>query len=86
MKERWVAFKIGVDRAHFKSYGDFSLEFGIVYYVGTPDYNFYMDMQQSINLEIHEQFEKEHFEFAYPTQTVFMRQSAQKLPVTCSDH
>lgn len=64
------------DRAHFKAYGDFSLEFEIVYYVSTPDYNVYMDIQQSINLEIHEQFEKQRIEFAYPTQTVFMRQSA----------
>jgi small-conductance mechanosensitive channel len=45
------------DRAHFKSYGDFSLIFEIVYYVDTPDYNMYMDIHQAVNLGIHQQFE-----------------------------
>jgi len=64
------------DRAHFKSYGDFSLVFEIVYYVISPDYNLYMDIQESINLGIHEQFENEGIEFAYPTQTLFLKRSA----------
>jgi len=64
------------DRAHFKSYGDFSLVFEIVYYVNSADYNMYMDIQQSINLGIHEQFENEAIDFAYPTQTLFLKQSA----------
>jgi len=61
-----------VDRVHFKKYGDFSLIFEIVYYIGTNDYNVYMDTQQTINLTIKEQFEKEQIKFAYPTQTVFL--------------
>ena len=60
------------DRAHFKSFGDFSLDFEVVYYVLSPDYNTYMDKQQSINLKIFELFEKEQIEFAFPTQTVFV--------------
>ena len=60
------------DRSHFKSYGDFSLVFETVYYVLSSDYNRYMDVQQSINLQIFEQFGKEGIEFAYPTQTVFV--------------
>jgi small-conductance mechanosensitive channel len=31
-----------------------------------------MDIQQAINLEIFEVFEKEGIEFAFPTQTVFI--------------
>jgi small-conductance mechanosensitive channel len=58
------------DRAHFASYGDFSLNFEVVYYVMSPDYNIYMDRQQEINLSIFEAFEKENIEFAYPTQTI----------------
>jgi len=58
------------DRTHFASYGDFSLNFEIVYYVGDRDYNKYMDIQQEINLKIYEAFEKEKIEFAFPTQTV----------------
>lgn len=60
------------DRSHFQSYGDFSLDFETVYYVLAPDYNLYMDCQEAINLKIHERFEAEGIEFAYPTQTLFL--------------
>lgn len=61
------------DRAHFKEFGDFSLNYEIVYYIDSPDYNQYMDTQESINLAIKEAFEKEGIEFAYPTQTLFVK-------------
>jgi len=64
---------IRFDRSHFQQYGDFSLNFETVYYVLGPDYNIYMDIQQAINLFIHEHFEKEGIEFAYPTQTLFVQ-------------
>jgi small-conductance mechanosensitive channel len=60
------------DRGHFASYGDFSLNFEFVYYVLSPDYNKYMDTQQTINLRIYEEFEKRGLEFAFPTQTLFL--------------
>ncbi|MCP5518518.1 MAG: mechanosensitive ion channel family protein [Verrucomicrobiales bacterium] len=60
------------DRCHFKEYGSFALNFETVYYVGVPDYAVYMDIQQAINLRIHEAFEREAIEFAYPTQTLFV--------------
>jgi small-conductance mechanosensitive channel len=60
------------DRAHFSSYGDFSLNFEVVYYVLSRDYNKYMDIQQEINFRIKEEFEKRGIEFAYPTQTLFL--------------
>lgn len=60
------------DRAHFFSYGDFSLVFEIVYYVIGSDYNKYMDIQQEINFKIKEEFEKRRIEFAYPTQTLYV--------------
>ena len=63
------------DRAHFSSYGDFSLIFEVVYYVIGSDYNKYMNIQQEINLEIMEEFEKRRIEFAYPTQTIFLEKS-----------
>jgi len=61
-----------LDRAHFSSYGDFSLDFEVVYYVNGRDYNKYMDIQQEINFKIKEEFEKRGIEFAYPTQTLFL--------------
>jgi small-conductance mechanosensitive channel len=60
------------DRAHFKSFGDFSLGFEVVYYVLSPDYNIYMDTQQNINIQILELFEERKIEFAFPTQTLFL--------------
>jgi len=63
------------DRAHFYSYGNFSLDFEIVYYVLSGDYNKYMDIQQAINLAIFEEFEKRGIEFAYPTQTLFVEKT-----------
>lgn len=63
------------DRAHFMSYGDFSLIFEIVYFVMKPDYNLHMDIQQAINLKIFEVFARDEIEFAYPTQTVVVRES-----------
>ncbi len=61
------------DRAHFQAFGDFSLAFEAVYYVLTNDYNVYMDIQQQVYLTIFDRFEKEGIEFAYPTQTLYMR-------------
>lgn len=63
------------DRSHFSNYGNFSLNFETVYYVIGADYNKYMDIQQSINLKIYDEFSKRGIEFAYPTQTVFLEQN-----------
>ena len=60
------------DRAHFFKYGDFSLDFEVVYYVGSSDYIIYMDIQQDINLKLYRAFEEMGVEFAYPTQTLYM--------------
>jgi len=61
-----------IDRVHFNKFGDFSLNFEVVYYLNSSDYNKYMDTQQEINLAIKERFEKEGIEMAYPTQTIFV--------------
>ena len=60
------------DRIHFKEFGDFSLNFEIVYHMKIGDYAKYMDTQQEINFKIREAFEKEGIEMAFPTQTVFL--------------
>jgi small-conductance mechanosensitive channel len=64
--------QIRFDRAHFSSYGDFSLDFEIVYWVLDRDYALYMGIQQEINLALYRKFEEEGIEFAYPTQTLFV--------------
>ncbi len=58
------------DRVHFNRYGDFSLDYEVVFFVDTPDYNTYMDILQQINLDIYEKFASEKIDFAFPTQTL----------------
>lgn len=58
------------DRAHFSSFGQFSLTFEVVYYILSADYNLYMDRQQAIYLEILHAFKREGIQFALPTQTL----------------
>ncbi|MGB5246579.1 MAG: mechanosensitive ion channel family protein [Woeseia sp.] len=60
------------DRAHFQTFGNFSLDFEIVYWVESADYALYMDIQQAVNYEIFRRFAEEGIEFAYPTQTLFV--------------
>jgi len=46
--------------------------FEVVYYVVGSDYNKYMDIQQKINFDLKEEFQKRNIEFAFPTQTVYV--------------
>ena len=61
-----------LDRVHFTEFGDFSLNFEIVYYMKSQDYVKYRNTQQEINLRIKEEFEKEGIEMAFPTQTIIL--------------
>ncbi len=60
------------DRAHFKSYGDSALQFEAVYFVLDPDYNQYMDIQQSINMALLQRLREWNVSFAYPTRTLYI--------------
>ncbi len=73
-----VSAEAGVrfDRAHFRSFDDSALTFEVVYIVGDPDYNRYMDVQQRINFGLFERFAQEGIEFAYPTRTVYVHHEA----------
>jgi small-conductance mechanosensitive channel len=60
------------DRAHFASFGTYSLNFEVVYFIESADYMPYMDTQEAINLKIFKAFDEEKIEFAYPTQTILV--------------
>lgn len=60
------------DRVHLKSFGDFSINYEIVYYVESADYLTYMNTHHDISINIFEQFEREMIDFAFPTQTIFV--------------
>jgi len=64
-----------VDRSHFSTYAESSLNFETVYYVLDPDYNRYMDIQQEVNLRIFEAFQNEGIVFAFPSRTVYLQTS-----------
>jgi len=61
------------DRCHFKEFGASSLNFEVVYYIDSSDYNVYMDTQQEINLKIMGDFASRGIGFAYPTTTVYLK-------------
>ena len=65
--------QVTFNRAHLKSYSDSAIVFEGVYTINTGDYTRYMDIQQSINLEIFNQFRQLDIHFAYPTQTVLLQ-------------
>lgn len=69
--------KTTFDRGHFSGFGDSSLDFEFVYYIEDADYNKYMDIHQSILLDILQHFETQGIQFAYPTQTLFIQPDQQ---------
>lgn len=65
-------------RAHFVSYGTYSLNFEIAYYVVDSDYDKSMDIHQELNLRIKEEFEKWDIQFAFPRQNVNLQDKSIK--------
>ena len=61
------------DRAHFLTFGDSSLDFEVVYYVLSREFNDYADTQQAINNELMKTFERNKIEFAYPTRVIYSK-------------
>lgn len=64
--------QVRFDRAHFFRFDDSALTFEIVYYVESDEYEVYMDVQQTINLGIHEAFLEKGINMAFPTQTIHL--------------
>ncbi len=64
--------KTRFDRSHFKEFGPSSLNFETVYFITTTDFNLYMDIQQSINLFLMQEFRAHNVAFAFPTMTLNM--------------
>jgi small-conductance mechanosensitive channel len=68
------ASPVRFDRSHLAALGNSACEFEFVYYVLSPDYDVYMDVQQEINLAIVRAFEAEGIGIAYPTQRLVVQQ------------
>jgi len=62
----------GFVRAHFYEFGNFSLNYEIVYFVSGNDYNNYMDKLQKVNFAILDEFARMGVEFAFPSQSIYV--------------
>lgn len=67
-----------LDRAHFARFAESSYRFEVVYFVNAPEYNTFMDIQQRINFNICEEFEKRNIRFAFPSRTLYVEETAGK--------
>lgn len=66
--------KTRFDRAHFASFGAYSLDFEAVYFVLDPAYGTFMDIQQAINLSLIDEFKRQGIDFAYPTAVEYQKE------------
>jgi small-conductance mechanosensitive channel len=58
------------DRAHLREFTETALVFEVVYYVLDPDYNLYMDIQQTINFGLFRGLRAGGAAFAYPRRVI----------------
>ena len=68
------------DRAHLKSFGDSSFVFEVVYFVLSPDYNIYMDIQHAVNLALLRRFAESGIRLALPMQILRMHRAGNNSP------
>ncbi len=68
------------DRAHFKQYTPSSLDYEVVFYVTTADYNIYMDRQQSVNVALLRRLREAGIRFAHPLQVMTVANPAELVP------
>ncbi len=63
----------GQYRAYFNRFGDFSLNILVQYWCNVMDYEIYLRSLEEINMEIKRRFEANGIEFAFPTQTLYLK-------------
>ncbi len=62
-----------LDRTHFTTFADSALLFDVVFYSESAVYGDFLDIQQAFNFELMSRFAEMGVEFAYPTQTLYMK-------------
>jgi len=60
-------------RVYFSDFNDCSLNIYVSYWVKPPDYWTYHEVNDRINFEILKRFDAEKIEFAFPTQTLYVK-------------
>jgi small-conductance mechanosensitive channel len=64
------------ERCHLKTVGDSALCFELAYFVQQPNLNPLLDLQQTVNFRIIDEFRRLGVEFDYPTQRVILAHEA----------
>lgn len=59
------------ERCHLLRFLDSALDFELVYWIKSSDFQLYADTSQKVNFAIIRKFALEKVEFAYPTRTIF---------------
>jgi small-conductance mechanosensitive channel len=65
-----AAHPVDFEHCHFMSYGDWSLNYEVVYHFRSPDWFAHLDTQQAIFLQLYRRFAEEHIQFAHPMSIV----------------
>lgn len=60
-------------RVYFSDFNDWALNIYMSYWVKPPDYWLYHEVNEQVNLEIMKRFEAERIEFAFPSQTLYVK-------------
>jgi len=60
-------------RIYFSDFNDWSLNIYMSYWVKPPDYWLYHEVNERVNFEIMKRFEAEKIEFAFPSQTLYVK-------------
>jgi small-conductance mechanosensitive channel len=68
------------DRAHFKGFGQSSLDFEAVFYLANPDYNLFMDTQQAVLVALMRALEKAGIRLAQPDRALWISAESDPQP------
>ncbi len=60
-------------RVYFSDFNDWSLNIYMTYWVKPPNYWLNQEVNERVNFEIQKRFEAEQIEFAFPTQTLYVK-------------
>lgn len=60
-------------KVFFSDFNDWALNIYMRYWVKPPDYWLFFDVNERVNFEIMKRFEAEQIEFAFPTQTLYVK-------------
>ena len=64
--------QVTLERIHLSDIGESSINYELVYWVESADYELHMDLKQNILLAIFDQLIENEIDFAYPTQSIFI--------------